>query len=323
MSSGLRGIIRLGERAARALDEARAVVALESTVIAHGLPPSIRLEVALECQEAISRAGAAPATIGIVAGAPTIGLSDDELRVIAAGRAPDGTTIEKVSLNNLAAAIIKNRWGATTVAASIRIASLGGSSHMERRPLVFSTGGIGGVHRGAQESFDISADLVALATTQIVCVAAGAKSILDLPKTREALETIGIPVIGYRTEEFPAFYSRQSGLGVDATVHSPEEAAKLALAHWQAGAPGAVLVCAPPPEEFALPPEEIECAIKEALRAIEQSGARGKAITPLLLRELERLTGGKTIKTNRALLINNAELAAQIAVHLNRSICRG
>jgi pseudouridine-5'-phosphate glycosidase len=317
MPTRFKGRIRFSEGVAGALGQAQAVVALESTVIAHGLPRPIGLQVALECQQIVSRAGAIPATIGIVAGAPTIGLSHDELATIASGQAPDGNLIEKVSLNNLAATIIKNSWGATTVAASIRIASLGGSSYLERRPLVFSTGGIGGVHRLAEQTFDISADLVALATTQIVCVAAGAKTILDLPKTRQVLETLGIPVIGYRTAEFPAFYSRHSGLQVDATIQTPEEAASLALAHWEAGAPGAILVCAPVPEEFALPPQEIEPAIEEALRAVEQSGARGGEITPLLLRELERLTGGKTLEANRALLINNAELAAHIAMSLN------
>ncbi len=178
------------------------VVALESTVIAHGLPRPLNLETARACQQAVFEQGVVPATVAIIEGRAVVGLSETEMNNFAAGAAPDGSRIEKVSLNNLAAVLAGRGWGATTVAATLRIAHLAGIR-------VFSTGGIGGVHRGASETFDISADLTALAGTPVVCVCAGAKAILDLPKTVEQLETLGVPVVGYRTDEFPAFYSRQ------------------------------------------------------------------------------------------------------------------
>src|SRR6185295_11447658 len=186
-----------------------------------GLPFPLNLETARACEEAVRREGATPVTIGIVDGAPRLGLSDREMEIFASGKAPDGSSIEKVSLNNLAGQALHGSWGATTVAATIQIAFAGGLR-------VFATGGIGGVHRGAADSFDISADLTVLGRTPLISVCAGAKAILDLPKTVEQLETLGVPVIGFRTEEFPAFYSRSSGLPVDVTVDSPEEAAEIA-----------------------------------------------------------------------------------------------
>ncbi|HXG94762.1 MAG TPA: pseudouridine-5'-phosphate glycosidase [Blastocatellia bacterium] len=305
--------IRIADSMRRAMDKAQAIVALESTVIAHGLPQPLNLETARACEEAVRRLGAVPATIGIVDGAAVIGLNEDELKIFATGRASDGSAIEKVGLNNLAAVTARHASGATTVAATLKLASLAGLK-------VFSTGGIGGVHRGAFDSFDVSADLTALAATQMICVCAGAKAILDLPKTLEYLETLGVPVIGYRTEEFPAFYSRTCGLRVDATVQSADEAAEIAMCHWRMGGQTSVLVCVPVPEEFEIPIDEVERAVDESLRQATRLGIRGKALTPFLLTQLKELSGGRTLETNRALLINNAEVAAQISVSLAQKI---
>jgi len=287
----------------------RAVVALESTVIAHGLPRPLNLETARDCEAAVTREGAVPATIGIVAGRLTVGLSDKEVEGFGASRAPDGGLIEKVGLNNLAGVIGRSSWGATTVAATMRIAELAGLR-------VFATGGIGGVHRGASETFDVSADLTALGRLPLICVCAGAKAILDLPKTVEYLETLGVPIVGYRTNEFPAFYSRTSGLTVDITVDSPEEAAEAALNHWRTGGRSAVLVCAPVPEPYALPQDVVNLAVEKAITLAERGGIRGKALTPFLLAQMKELTDGRTLNANRALLVNNAAIAAQIAVKL-------
>lgn len=309
MRDSSRTDVRIAERVSQALNERAPVVALESTVIAHGLPHPLNIETALACEEAIRRHGATPATIGIVDGLPTIGLSEDQISRFATGYAPDGRRIEKVGLNNLAAVMMKRGWGGTTVASSLRLAHLAGIR-------VFSTGGIGGVHRGAAESFDVSADLTALANTPLICVCAGAKAILDLPKTLEYLETLGVPVIGYGTEEFPAFYSRTSSLAVDLSVETPDEAAEVAKCHWEICCTTAVLVGVPVPEEFEIPTTEAELAIAQALATAEQESIRGKLLTPFLLARIEELTGGESLKTNQALLRNNAEVAAKIALSL-------
>ena len=306
MESDHKNILRLGARVAEAIAAREPVVALESTVIAHGLPRPLNLETAHACQQAVSDQGAVPATVAVINGRAVIGLSETEMDSFAEGAAPGGARIEKVSLNNLAAVIAGRGWGATTVAATLRIAHLAGLR-------VFSTGGIGGVHRGASDTFDVSADLMALASTPVVCVSAGAKAILDLPKTIEQLETLGVPVVGYRTDEFPAFYSRRSGLGLDIAVESAEQAARLAMLHWATGSRTAVLVCAPVPEEFEMSRDEVESALEEALTECARAEIRGKAITPFLLSQMERASGGKTLGANRALLVNNAAIAAQIA----------
>lgn len=310
MNSKIEKAIRFREPVSRALDEGRPVVALESTVIAHGLPYPLNIETARACEDAVRSEMAMPATIGIVDGVATIGLSDDEVTVFANSKAAGGKRIDKVGLNNLAGVMLRRGWGATTVAATMRIAERGGLK-------VFATGGIGGVHRGASETFDISADLTALARIPLICVCAGAKAILDLPKTIEQLETLGVPVVGYQTEEFPAFYSRRSKLAVDITVETPREAAAVAVNHWRAGNDSAVLVCAPVPEEFEMSFEEAEQAVAKAIALAEREGIRGKALTPFLLAEMERLTAGNTLKTNRALLINNSRIAARIATSLS------
>jgi pseudouridylate synthase len=302
---------QLSEHVKDALNRGAAILALESTVISHGLPYPLNLETALLCEEAVRRLGVTPATLGIVGGVPTVGLNEDEIRQFATGRSPNGSPIEKVSLNNFAAVIVRRSWGATTVASSLRLAHAAGIR-------VFTTGGIGGVHRGATDSFDISADLTALADTPIICICSGAKAILDLPKTVEYLETIGVPVIGYCTDELPAFYSRSSGLKVDVMVDNQDDAARLAERHWRLGARSAVLVCVPIPEEFEIKSHVIDSALDAAIATAAKNGVRGKAVTPFLLAELERLTGGTTVQTNCALLTNNATVAAGIAERLAR-----
>lgn len=301
--------IRIADHVTRALGENAPVVALESTVIAHGLPYPTNLETALACETAVREHGATPATIGIIDGVPTIGLNEREIELFASRHTRDGGSIEKVGLNNLAAIMTRRGWGATTVASSLQIAHVAGIR-------VFSTGGIGGVHRGAADSFDISADLTVLGNTPVICVCAGGKAILDLPKTVEHLETLGVPILGYRTDEFAAFYSRSSGLPVDARVESPVETSAIAIGHWRIGSSTAVLVCVPVPEEFEIASAEIEDAIDRAMTASAEQGIRGKAVTPFLLSELEKLTGGKTLAANRALLVNNASIAAHIAASL-------
>ncbi|HJQ27033.1 MAG TPA: pseudouridine-5'-phosphate glycosidase [Blastocatellia bacterium] len=303
--------LQVSEEVRAAQASGRAVVALETTVIAHGLPRPLNLETARACEAAVAGEGAQPATIGIVAGRLTVGLSNAEVEQFGAGRASDGSAIEKVGLNNLAGVMARGSWGATTVAATLRIAALASLR-------VFATGGIGGVHRGASETFDVSADLTALGRTRLVCVCAGAKAILDLPKTVEVLETLGVPIVGYRTKEFPAFYSRESGLNVDVTVNSPEEAAAVALNHWRTGGESAVLVCAPVPADTALPREQAERAVTRAITMADEQGIRGKALTPFLLAQMKELTEGKTLVANRALLVNNATIATQIAVQLTK-----
>ena len=303
--------IRLADSVSRAILDRRPLVALESTVIAHGLPKPLNIETARACEQAVIVAGAVPATVGVVEGAAAIGLGEEEMNFFADQRDPNGGVIEKVNPSNLAAVMLRRGWGATTVAATMRIASAGGLK-------VFSTGGIGGVHRGASESFDISADLAALAQIEMICVCAGAKSILDLPKTRERLETLGVPVVGYATQEFPAFYSRASGLAVDIGVATPDEAAEIAALHWQSGGRTAVLICVPIPVEFEVSASEIERATRQAIEAAEQAEIKGKALTPFLLSQMEKLTGGITLEANRALLVNNAGVAARIAKSLSR-----
>ena len=308
----------------QALDQRAPVVALESTVIAHGLPWPDNHQTAVACQKSVRDAAAVPATIGVVNGLPKIGLTDDELQQFATGEAPNGSRIEKVTLNNLGAVIAGRAWGATTVAASIRIATLGGQSFRDfrrrRRPLVFATGGIGGVHRGASDTFDISADLTALARSQIICVSSGAKAILDLPKTVEYLESSGVPVLGYKTVDFPAFYSAKSGLAVTAAIEGPAKAAQIAVAHWRSGGAGAVLVCVPVPPEYELPADEMERAIGQALEKANAQGVRGKALTPFLLAEVATISSGRSLEANKALLINNASVAGMIAVALNELV---
>jgi pseudouridylate synthase len=278
------------------------LVALESAVITHGLPYPENLSTARALEAVVRTNGAMPATIALLEGKALIGLDAAQLEDLASM-----SDTHKISLRDFGIAFAKGWSGGTTVAATIFIAAQAGIK-------VFATGGIGGVHRGAP--FDVSADLPQLAKTPLVVVCAGAKAILDLLATREVLETQGVPVIGYQTDEFPAFYSPHSGLSVDGRVESPEEVAHIALASWEAGLISALLLVVPPPEAEALPSERMEQAIQLALEEAEQKGIHGSATTPFLLGRVSELTGGESLRANLALLKNNAMVAAQVAAAL-------
>ncbi len=282
----------------RALRLNQPVVALESTVITHGLPPPHNLSLARDMESTIRAEGATPATIAVLGGHIHAGLSDAELENIAS----NGTM--KISRRDFAAAIAKKASGGTTVAGTMFVADKVGIK-------VFATGGIGGVHREAR--FDISPDLQALASTQMIIVCAGAKSILDLPATLEYLETMGVPVLGYGTDEFPAFFSRQSGFKTSARADSPQEVAAFARAHWDLGMPSAVLVCQPIPLENEIPRTEIDPVEEIASREAQEKKITGQALTPFLLQRVNELTHGRSMRANLAFLLNNARLGAQIA----------
>jgi len=282
-----------------ALAERRPLVALESTLITHGLPRPVNLEVALRLEAVVRENGATPATIAILDGELYAGLEPDQLERLA-----NADDVRKVSRRDLPIVVAQKGHGATTVAATMWVAAQAGIK-------VFATGGIGGVHRG--QPFDVSADLPELAQTPVVVVCAGAKAILDLPLTLEWLETHGVPVLGFGTETFPAFYSRSSGLPVDARCDTAEDAAQIIRAKFNLGLPGGVLIGVPVPEEYAVAPEDIEPAIQQALKMAEAENIRGKAISPFLLKHVSELTGGESLKANIALLENNARVAAQIA----------
>ena len=282
------------------LAERRPVVALETTLVTHGFAYPANLEIARRMTWAISEEGATAASIGIVNGQARVGLSDTDLARLAHD---DGA--RKVSRRDLPLVLAQGANGGTTVAATSILAHRAGIG-------VFATGGIGGVHRGHPE--DISADLPTLATTPIVVVCAGAKAILDLPRTLEYLETQGVPVIGYRTDEFPAFYSRHSGLPVDARVESPDEVAVMVQARAALGLDAALLVCVPCPEEDELPAEALETSIVAAVTEANAKGITGRNVTPFLLARLVEMTAGQSQRANEALLVNNARVAARIAV---------
>lgn len=280
------------------------IVALESTVIAHGLPYPQNLDVARDLEQTVQAHGAQPATIGVVRGQPTIGLDDAAITQFATGG-----DVLKLSRRDLAPALAMGRDGATTVAATMALAHAAGIA-------VFATGGIGGVHRGARESWDVSADLIELSRTPVLVVCAGAKSILDLPATLEVLETYGVPVVGYGTHEFPAFYSRSSGFKLTARADSPPEVAAIWRAHTMIGGGSGLLLVVPPPVETALPTDEVETAVAQALAAADRAGITGAQVTPFLLGAIKEQTGGRSLTANIALLKNNAAVAAQIAVAL-------
>lgn len=293
------------------------LVALESTLIAHGLPSPTNVETALRLEAIVREQGAEPRTIGIVAGKPVVGLDEEQIRRLATGEA-----VRKVSTRDLAVAAAKKLDGATTVAATLRLAARAGIR-------VFATGGIGGVHRiptasvsdGRYEAavgLDVSADLEELGRVPIVCVCAGAKAVLDLAATLEVLETRGVTVVGYGTDRFPAFYTRETDLPVDCRCDTPEEVADVARARERLGVPGATLVVVPIPEEAEIPRAEIEPVIERALAEAEAQGLRSAGVTPFLLGRLAELTGERSIAANLALLENNARVAARVAVALGR-----
>lgn len=284
------------------------IVALESTIISHGLPYPDNLEVAKSLQEAVREKGAIPATIAILGGEVHIGLTDEALAMLA----DPNSRIEKASRRDIPHLLASGGNGATTVAATMLLAQRAGIS-------VFATGGIGGVHRGAETSFDISADLPELARTDMCVVCAGPKAILDIGLTMEVLETSGVPVIGYQCDEIPAFWSRNgSGVEVPLRLDSPSDIASLLHQKWQSGLDGGVLVANPVPGSAEIPAAELKTAIDAALQQAEQKGVRGKAVTPFLLDYIRTHTSGRSLAANKALVLNNARLAAEIAMAYHR-----
>ena len=288
-----------------ALDAGRPVVALESTIISHGMPYPKNVETALLVEQTVRDNGAVPATIAVIGGRLKAGLSKEEIEHLG----KSGRAVTKASRRDLPALVARGVDGATTVTTTMIIAHMAGIR-------VFATGGIGGVHRGAEISMDISADLEELAQTPVMVVCAGAKSILDLGLTLEYLETKGVPVIGYGTDELPAFYTRQSGFGVDYRVDSPEELAAMFKAQRALGYRGGMLVTNPLPEEYSMNKAVIDAAIEQALKECAEQGIKGKETTPFLLAKVVELTGGDSLESNIKLVLNNAKIAAQTAARL-------
>ncbi len=295
---------RFSPGVSRAKKLEKPLVALETTVLTHGLPYPKSIQLAQCMEEIVRQEGAVPATIGVIDGKIHIGLEPEQVETLVSS-----SNLHKISRRDFGPTIAQSASGGTTVAGTLVAAQAAEIS-------VFATGGIGGVHRDSP--FDISADLPQLARTPVVVVCAGAKAILDLPATLEYLETVGVPVVGYQTDEFPAFYSIESGLPVSARADSPEDVAAIANAHWGLGLESAVLVAVPPPEDVALPASEVHGAIEQALAEAQDQGVRGQAVTPFLLGRVSELTGEASLKANLGLLHNNARVAARIAKALTK-----
>lgn len=295
-------LLQVSAEVQQALKNNQPVVALESTIISHGMPFPENAQTALEVEETIRRQGAVPATIAIIHGVMKVGLSREEIELL--GR--EGHNVAKVSRRDLPFVVAAGLNGATTVASTMIIAAMAGIK-------VLATGGIGGVHRGAEHTFDISADLQELANTNVTVVCAGAKSILDLGLTTEYLETFGVPLIGYQTSALPAFFCRTSPFDVSIRLNSAKEIAKAMAVKWQSGLNGGMVVANPIPEAFAMPEEKINAAINRAVKEAEEQGVVGKASTPFLLARVAELTGGDSLKSNIQLVFNNAILACEIA----------
>lgn len=291
----------LTDEVAQALTDHSPVVALESTIISHGMPFPQNVEMATEVEQIIRARGAVPATIAVLEGCPRIGLTGDDLHLLATS--PE---VSKVSTRDLPYALTQGIHGATTVAATMRLAALAGIS-------VFVTGGLGGVHRGAERTYDVSADLTELSQTNVAVVSAGVKSILDIGLTLEALETLGVPVVAYRTGEFPAFFSRISGHAAPMTLDTPADLAALMAAKWRLGLAGGVAIVNPIPVEDEIPAAEINVIIEQALAEMEANGIHGKEATPFLLGRIVEITHGASLSANIALVNNNARLGAQVA----------
>ena len=289
-----------------ALKNNKPVVALETTIISHGMPYPKNVETALKVEQVIRDHGAIPATIGIINGEPVVGMTPAEIELF--GKAKG---IVKASRRDLPVVYAKKLWAATTVSSSMILANQAGIE-------VFVTGGIGGVHRHAQESMDISADLQELGKTNVTVVCAGAKAILDLPLTLEYLETMGVPVLGYQTKELPAFYTTHSGLSVDYEIKSPEEAANIIIEKRKNNLMGGILITNPIPEQYAMNDKIINTAIEKALAMADEQGIRGKEITPFLLKNIVDITGGDSLESNIALILNNAALGAEIS----KEVCK-
>ena len=297
--------LSISQEVRQALDEGRPVVALESTIISHGMPYPQNVETALKVEQTIRDHGAVPATIAIIGGKLKAGCTPQEIEYLG----KKGQAVTKASRRDLPVLIARGEDGATTVTTTMIIAAMAGIR-------VFATGGIGGVHRGAETTMDISADLEELAMTPVMVICAGAKSILDLGLTLEYLETKGVPVIGYGTEELPAFYTRHSGYKVDYRIDTPAELAAAFRAKMEMGLQGDMLVTNPIPEQYSMPADVINKAIDQAITEAKQQGIRGKQTTPFLLARVKDLTGGDSLASNIQLVLNNARLAAQTAAAL-------
>jgi pseudouridine-5'-phosphate glycosidase len=300
-------VILVAEPVRQALAERRPIVALESTLIAHGLPRPQNLETALAMEAMVREHGAQPATIGIIAGQPIVGLSSQQLELLATS--PE---VVKASRRDLPVLVAAGSHGGTTVAGTLALMELVGLR-------VLATGGIGGVHRGAEQSFDVSADLAELARTRALVVCSGAKAILDLPRTVELLETLGVTLLGLGTEELPAFFVRGSGLPVTAAVETPAAAAAVVRARWALGLAGGVILAVPAPADVALDPAQASTELESALTRADVAGVRGRELTPFLLNQLAELTAGRSLAANQALLLNNARVAALTAATLGSS----
>jgi pseudouridine-5'-phosphate glycosidase len=298
--------LEYSEEVREAIERGIPVVALESTIISHGMPYPQNVKTAREVETVVLESGAVPATIAVLHGTLKVGLSGDELELL--GTSKD---VQKISIRDLPVTVAMKRHGATTVATTMRIASLAGIR-------VFATGGTGGVHRGAATSFDVSADLMELAQTSVAVVSAGVKSILDIGLTLEKLETLGVPVIGYGTSEFPAFFSRESGFRAPLRADSPDDVARILRAKWQLGLHGGVLVANPIPPESEIAASEIDPIINTALADMAARHIGGKDATPFLLSQIVELTGGRSLVANIALVRNNARVAAEVAGALAR-----
>ena len=298
--------MKISNEVLEALKNNKPVVALESTIISHGMPYPRNVECALAVEKVIRDNGAIPATIGIIEGEPIVGMSPEEIELFGKTKG-----ISKVSRRDLPIVIASKKWGATTVSATMILAQ---KANIE----FFVTGGIGGAHRKANETFDVSADLDELGKTDVTVICAGPKAILDLNLTMEYLETKGVPVIGYKTDKLPAFYTRESKLGVDYNASSPQEIAKIVKAKREYELHGGVLVCDPIPEEYSLDSSYIDKYIDEALKEMEEKGIKGKDETPFLLAKIVELTGGKSLDTNIKLILNNAKLGALTALEYTK-----
>lgn len=298
--------MKISNEVKEALASGKPVVALESTIISHGMPYPKNVQTALLVEKTIRENGAVPATIGIIDGEPIVGMSPDEIEEFGKRKG-----IRKVSRRDLPIVYAKKIWGATTVAATMILANQAGIE-------IFVTGGVGGAHRGAQETFDISADLEELGKTNVTVVSAGVKAILDLNLTLEILETKGVPVLSYGTDEFADFYTRHSGIKMENVVNSPKEVAEIIKAKRDAHLDGGMLVANPIPEEYAMDSKIINSAIEKALKMADEAHVKGKDVTPFLLKTIVELTGGDSLESNIKLVLNNAKLGAAIASELSR-----
>ena len=295
-------VFRVNPEVSKALAENRPVIALESTIISHGMPYPQNVETALNVEKVVREHGGVPATIGIIDGVGVVGMTSEEIEEFG----KRGMSIPKVSRRDLPIIRASKSWGATTVATTMIFAAMAGVKF-------FVTGGIGGVHRGAENTFDISADLEELGRTDVTVICAGAKAILDLPKTLEVLETKGVPVLGFQTSELPAFYTRTSGLKVDYAIRDYEDGARIVRAKHEMGLSGGILITNPIPEKYSIPAEQINAVIERAIAEMDERGIKGKECTPFLLAKIAEITGGESLASNIQLVYNNAAGGTEIA----------